>query len=296
MAKIINKATFIGSVLTLALVGCGGFVYTTVGGSVQGLTAGSLLVLKNETNYLVRLSADGPFTFRAASDAAYNISVASQPNTDHCTVANGVGRMAGEAALNNIKVTCVPNIPVGGTLTGLASTTTLGLGTKTGASAGAAIDASTLIAIQGNGLTANGAFVLPSYIVNGYHYEVVVIAQPAAQVCTVLNGAGVADNTNKTAANNVMINCVAAVPISGTVAGLGAGLNVVLLNNGTDSRTVIAAGAYTFPNNLADGSAYAVTVGTQPVGQTCSVINATGVAQLSNPAAASNITVTCANK
>ncbi|MEM7053398.1 MAG: choice-of-anchor D domain-containing protein [Pseudomonadota bacterium] len=68
-----------------------------------------------------------------------------------------------------------------------------------------------------------------------------------------------------------------AFTIGGTVSGLvGAGLE--LQNNGGDDLSINADGAFTFDTALIDGSAYAVTVATQPTGpsQTCSITNGTG--------------------
>ncbi|MBU1237430.1 MAG: SBBP repeat-containing protein [Gammaproteobacteria bacterium] len=64
--------------------------------------------------------------------------------------------------------------------------------------------------------------------------------------------------------------------IGGTVSGLSGTL--VLQNNGGDDRSVTADGAFTFATAVPDGSAYAVTVLTQPAGQTCTVSNGSGTA------------------
>jgi hypothetical protein len=64
--------------------------------------------------------------------------------------------------------------------------------------------------------------------------------------------------------------------VGGTVSGLGSGRSVVLLNNGADALTVRANGRFAFADLLSANSAYAVTVGTQPSGQTCSVANGNG--------------------
>jgi len=74
-------------------------------------------------------------------------------------------------------------------------------------------------------------------------------------------------------------SCLAACgggEIGGTVSGLGAGLRVTLLNNGVDALTVSSNGSFTFASQLNDNASYSVTVGTQPVGQACSVANGTG--------------------
>ena len=81
-------------------------------------------------------------------------------------------------------------------------------------------------------------------------------------------------------------------PIGGTVSGLTSGTNVVLVDNGTDSLNVGANGSFSFATQLQAGGAYSVTVGTQPAGQNCGVVNATGtVDQADDPV--TNITVTC---
>jgi len=64
--------------------------------------------------------------------------------------------------------------------------------------------------------------------------------------------------------------------VGGTVSGLGADRSVTLLNNGADALTVSRDGSFSFAERLDANSAYAVTVGTQPVGQSCSVENGSG--------------------
>lgn len=278
LVKSKNKITILSAALALLLAGCGGFVYTTVGGSVTGLTTGSVLVLRDDAGYKSTLVADGTFSFRVASNASYNISVLSQPNPVNCTVANGSGHMSGDAPVNNIAVTCVPNVPVGGTISGLASGATVSLSNND---------------IFQSTVNANGAFVLPSYIVNGGAYAVKVYAQPAAQFCAVTNGSGTADIQNPAAANNVAVNCIAAVPVAGALSGLKTGSTITLSNNGTDTLTLAATGNFTFANSVLDGGTYAVTVTAQPTGQTCTVTNGSGTALLSKPTGASNIAVTC---
>ncbi len=79
--------------------------------------------------------------------------------------------------------------------------------------------------------------------------------------------------------------------VGGVVSGLGAGKSVVLQNNGGDNLTVGADGAFTFANYVIIHTAYAVTVSTQPAGQTCSVVRGSGVA--GGPV--TNVIVSCAN-
>jgi 6-phosphogluconolactonase (cycloisomerase 2 family) len=77
--------------------------------------------------------------------------------------------------------------------------------------------------------------------------------------------------------------------IGGTLSGLGAGLSLVLQDNAADPLTVTANGAITFAKSLASGTAYAVTVATQPTGQTCTVTGGAGTAM----ANVTNVAVAC---
>lgn len=74
-------------------------------------------------------------------------------------------------------------------------------------------------------------------------------------------------------------SCLAACgggEIGGTVTGLGTGLAVTLLNNGSDALTVNRNGSFAFADLLDSSANYVVTVQNQPVGQACSVANGSG--------------------
>ncbi|BEU45231.1 hypothetical protein MAFF211519_05560 [Ralstonia pseudosolanacearum] len=81
--------------------------------------------------------------------------------------------------------------------------------------------------------------------------------------------------------------------VGGTVAGLGSGLSVKLLNNGGDAVTVTANGNFQFPTALASGAQYAATVGTRPSGQQCTIGNDSGTMGSAN---VTNIAVTCSTR
>ena len=278
--------------LGLILAGCGGYVYTTVGGTVTGLGTGNVnsLYLQNDAGYKVLMTADGPYSFNVASNASYKISVLQQPNMVNCTVANGSGTMSGSGSVTNVNVTCVPNVQVSGTVVGLpdnAGTLVLNNNVTDQASA-------TNLNAQAS-VTANGAFQFANYVVSGYHYNVTVGAQPPGQYCMVQNGSGVANNANPAGAANVAISCVAGIAVKATVNGLNSG-GILVLNNTTtdkvDQLTVSSIGIYNFGWSLLSGMRYSVSVATQPSGQTCTVQNGSGVVDLANPAAA-NVTVNC---
>ncbi|NIP16743.1 MAG: hypothetical protein GWM87_00200 [Xanthomonadales bacterium] len=79
--------------------------------------------------------------------------------------------------------------------------------------------------------------------------------------------------------------------IGGTLSGL-AGSGLVLQNNGGDDLAVTGNGGFTFATALDDGSAYAVTVKTQPSdpNQTCTVSNGSGTLAGAN---VTNVMVSC---
>lgn len=79
--------------------------------------------------------------------------------------------------------------------------------------------------------------------------------------------------------------------VGGAVVGLSAGANVVLQNNGKDNLTVSTNGNFTFATSLSSGSAYSVSVASQPTGETCTVGASTGAISGSN---IESISITCA--
>ena len=155
------------------------------------------------------------------------------------------------------------------------------------------------LVLQLNGIdslpvNANGTFTFPTALANGAAYAVTVATQPAnpAQTCTVANGSGTIAGANVT---NVAVTCTTNPPPTYTVGGNVSGLSgsgLVLKLNGANDLAISANGTFTFPTALADGSAYAVTVGTQPANpaQTCTVANGSGTLAGAN---VTNVAVTC---
>jgi hypothetical protein len=79
--------------------------------------------------------------------------------------------------------------------------------------------------------------------------------------------------------------------VGGTVSGLTAS-GLVLVNNGGNELSVAAnASAFTFTSLLSSGTAFAVTIQSQPTGETCSVTNGTGTVS----ADVTSISVTCSS-
>jgi hypothetical protein len=74
-------------------------------GTVTGLGANTGLVLANGSNQ-VAVTADGTFEMaRVSLGYPYGVTVLQQPTNRTCTVANGVGTIAGD--VSNVAVTCV---------------------------------------------------------------------------------------------------------------------------------------------------------------------------------------------
>ena len=164
----------------------------------------------------------------------------------------------------------VTTYPIGGTVSGLSGT----------------------VVLQDNGgddlsVSASGAFTFATALSAGSAYNVTVKTNPAGQTCSVANGSGTVGSAGVT---NVAVTCTAAATysIGGTVSGLSG--TVVLQDNGGDDLSVSASGAFTFATALSAGSAYNVTVKTNPAGQTCSVANGSGTV---GSAGVTNVAVTC---
>ena len=77
--------------------------------------------------------------------------------------------------------------------------------------------------------------------------------------------------------------------IGGSVSGLGG--TVVLQQSGANNLSVSANGQFTFAGSVATGSAYAVTLLTQPTGQKCTVSSGSGTAT----ANVTSVSVACVN-
>ena len=146
--------------------------------------------------------------------------------------------------------------------------------------------------LQDNGgddlsVSTNGPFNFATKLAGGAAYNVTVKTNPSGQSCSVANGSGTIAAADVT---NVAVSCAASptYAVGGSVSGLSG--TVVLRDNGGDDLTVTANGSFAFATKLAGGAAYAVTVKTNPSGQTCSVANGSGTI---GSADVSNVAVSC---
>lgn len=138
-------------------------------------------------------------------------------------------------------------------------------------------------------VSANGNFTFSGSAASGSPYGVTVATQPVSpsQFCTVANGSGTVTSGNVT---NVAVTCANTYALGGVVRFLfGSGL---VLKNGDSTATVSADGTFSFNDKVATGSAYAVTVSSQPTGpgQMCTAMNGSGTMATSD---VNNVTVRC---
>jgi environmental stress-induced protein Ves len=269
-SRVILLVASLGAMLSFSACGgvsMGGNIQTpttyTISGSISGLTASGLQLQNNGVNTQTIASGATSFSFSGvASGSAYSITVSAQPTGETCTVASGTGTASGN--VSSVEIACttvtVPTYTISGTVSGLTA-------------AGLVLQDN-----LGDNLTvASGAtsFTFATAIPAGGAYAVTVFTQPTGETCTVSNGVGTA-NADVT---NVAIACTTVITptytISGTITGLTAS-GMQLENNGASAQT-IASGATTFSfTGVPSGSAYAITVSTQPTGLTCSVANGGG--------------------
>lgn len=252
---------------------CSSLAYT-IGGNLTGLGAAKTVVLQNNAGNDLTLSANGVFSFLSAVAAGsnYDVTVKTQPVGQTCTATSTQG--TANANVSNVAVNCVNlSYTIGGNAIGLGAGKSMVLQNNLG-------DDLTV--------SSNAAFSFAAPVSAGGVYSVSIKTQPAGQTCSVSNGAGNA------AANvtNINVACSAITyTVGGNVSGLGAGKSVVLQNNAGDDLALSANANFTFAAAVASGSAYNVTVKTQPAGQTCSVTNGAGT--IGNNV--TNVRVICSN-
>jgi len=245
--------------------GGGGTTTYTVGGTVSGL-AGSVVLQLNGGNNLT-VNASGAFTFTTGITAgtAYSVTVLTQPTGQICTPGSATGTM-GSANIANVTIACTGNIyTVGGTASGLSGSASLALYTG-----GGTTPTATLTVSSSGTFTFSGA-----PLATGTTYVVVFGGLPTGQTCTLASNFGTIASASVT---NVSLAC-ANFSITGSVTGLtGSGL-VLQLNQSNDLSVAAASSNFNYGSSASLGLApfYVVHIKTQPTGQTCTILNSTGV-------------------
>ena len=123
-------------------------------------------------------------------------------------------------------------------------------------------------------LTRNGSFTFGENVAADGSYTVTVVTQPAGQECVVANGSGTV-NSQGDSVDSVTVTCTSTPSLTGTLSGLVTGTAVTLIN-GSTKLALTENGPFAFPGEVSDGTAYEVTVLTQPLGAICVVANGSG--------------------
>ena len=247
-----------------------------VSGTVSGLV-GSGLVLQNNAGDDLALSVDGSFTFPGtlADTNSYNVSIKSQPTNPRqtCSITSSWGLIAA-AHVSGVEISCAINAyTVQAKVSGLK-----GSG----------------LVIRNNGgdytlVTGNLSYIFDITLPDSSPYNVSIKTQPAGQNCSVINANGTVSGVNVT---DVEVSCRdnGLYSIGGTVTNLRSNDLSLVDISATNSTFVSSDGSFTLYKLQTTGAPYNVTVGIQPVGQTCSVSNGNGTVGTTD---VSNISVNC---
>ena len=250
--------------------GSSGATYS-VGGSISGLSG--TVVLQDNGGDDLSVSANGPFNFATKLAGGSRLQRHGQDEPERPELQRRQRQRHDRLRRRQQRgVTCTsnPTYAVGGSVSGLSGT----------------------VVLQDNGgddlsVSANGPFAFATKLASGAAYNVTVKTNPSGQSCNVANGSGTIAAADVT---NVAVSCTSnpTYAVGGSVSFLSG--TVVLRNNGGDDLSVSANGPFNFATRLAGGSAYNVTVKTNPSGQSCSVANGSGTI---GSADVTNVAVSC---
>ncbi|HYM78381.1 MAG TPA: hypothetical protein VE377_20575 [Candidatus Dormibacteraeota bacterium] len=204
------------------------------------------------------------FASKYASGSTYSVTIQTQPTGQTCTLgSNASGTIT---ANTTVTATCISNFTISVTATGLVGT----------------------LAVQDSksdtlNFTTNNTQTFASTYASGSTYSVTIQTQPTGQTCTLSSNASGTITANTT----VTATCVSNFTISVTATGLVGTLAVQ--DSKSDTLTFTTSSTQTFATAYASGSAYSVTIQTQPTGQTCTLgSNASGTIT-----ANTTVTATC---
>ncbi len=240
----------------------------TIGGKVSGLEPRQKLTLLDNGGDALTISGIGAsisFTFKTALPigATFDVTVGTQPLGEICTVLGGIGTVTTRTNITGIVVKCGGGNTIGGAVSGLDRGDPLVLLDNGG----------NALKVIGSGGTVG--FTFTQVFATGTTYNVTVGTQPAHEFCTVARSSGIVGGN----VTNIAFTCKAAATIGGTVYGLEPRQKLTLLDNGGDALTIPGIGAsipFTFKTALLIGATFDVTVGTQPLGEICTVLGGSG--------------------
>ena len=222
----------------------------TVGGAINGLTSGSLILQNNGGDSLSISANSSTFTFTTplANGASYSISIASQTTPKSCTISNSVGTVSG-SNINSTQVNCFSQYLYLGLFPGIGSTNLLGY----------SVDGSTGL------LTATP---IPSYVI-GLGGGFSVSSMVASTNSNYLYAMDDAENLNIMAINPANGN-LSAVSSIGSVGPFGVTMtplsNFLYSSNYSGSVSAYGVNSNTGALTSVAGSPYAATNAIQQIG------------------------------
>jgi hypothetical protein len=226
----------------------------TISVAVNGLNG--TLVVQDDKSDTLTFTASGTKSFATsyAGGSTYSVTVKTQPAGQTCTLSKNAS-----GTINaNITVTasCVTTFTISVAVTGLSGTLVV------------QDNKSDLLTFAKNN-TQTFATGYPS----GAAYTVTILTQPIGQTCTL------SSNSKGSITSNITVTATCSsggFTISVAVTGLTGTL--VVEDNPTDQLTFTTNTTKTFATTYSTGSTYAVTIKTQPAGQTCTLSsNASGI-------------------
>lgn len=243
----------------------------TISATVTGLTG--TLVLQDDKGDMLSFTTNTTQTFATsyASGAMYAVTVKTQPAGQNCILsANATGLIA--ASSTTVTATCTTttvNYTLSAAATGLTGTLVL------------QDDKNDTLTF-----TTNITQAFATQYASGSTYTVSVKTQPSGQTCT----PGINASGTITANTTVTVTCVTNTQ-NDTISVMTTGLTgtLVVQDDKADTLTFTANSTQQFATSYASGSTYAVTIKTQPTGQTCTLsANASGTIT-----ADTTVTATC---
>jgi hypothetical protein len=174
--------------------------------------------------------------------------------------------VSGTTNVTGIVVQCKAGNTIGGTVSGLGLGKSLVLLDNGG----------NALKIVNNGQTP--IFRFTQVLATGATFNVTVGVQPVGELCTVAHGTGTVSGN----VTGIVVTCKNAATIGGKVSGLEVGETLILLDNGGDALTLRnrldqPSLAFAFSTALPGGATFDVTVGTQPLGEICTVLGGSGM-------------------
>ncbi len=246
------KGTITSNIIVTAT--CAATANYTISVAVSGLTGGTLVMRDNQVDTLnFTTNTTETFAKTFASGVSYQVAVKTQPTGQTCTVgSNAKGTITSNLT---VAVTCVPN------------TTNFTLSVSVSGLTGTLLvqdDKTDQLSFN-----ANGTQTFATSYASGSTYSVTIQSQPSGQTCTLTNATGtITANTTVTA---TCTTNTTNYTLSVAVTGLSGTLSVQ--DNKSDGLTFTTNNTQSFATQYASGSAYSVTISSQPSGQTCTLSN-----------------------